>query len=263
MRIKNLFLKWITDVSTTPNAPLVISVSYGDDEDSLSTDYMQRINVEFMKQGIRGISILFASGDSGVGGDYFQCSKFVPGFPATSPYVTAVGGTALDGWLETGKEIVNGLSGGGFSNTFARPNYQNNAVNEYFSKVSLPPQSYWNRTGRGFPDIAALSANFIVVVDFFPLPGVAGTSCAAPTNGGIIGLLNDVRLQNNQPPLGFLNPLFYQLARTTPQVFTDITKGSNPGCMGLGFSATTGWDPATGLGSLNYQNLAKAILINP
>ena len=59
------------------------------------------MNTEFKKQGVRGISILFASGDSGVGGyPDGTCSKFVPSFPAGSPYVTAVGGTDLAGWFE-------------------------------------------------------------------------------------------------------------------------------------------------------------------
>lgn len=51
----------------------------------------------FAGLGMRGISILFASGDAGVGGDS-GCgpqNQFVPSFPAASPYVTAVGGTIL------------------------------------------------------------------------------------------------------------------------------------------------------------------------
>lgn len=42
--------------------PWVHSVSYGDDEDSLSLAYMERVNVEFMKAAARGLTILFASG---------------------------------------------------------------------------------------------------------------------------------------------------------------------------------------------------------
>jgi len=250
------------NIDNTPQAPLLFSVSYGDDEPTLTLSYVTRVNTEFQKQGVRGISVLFASGDSGVGGsDFSSCSRFVPGFPATSPFVTAVGGTALEGWLETGAEIVNSLSGGGFSDFFARPTYQNAAVAQYLTsmKASLPNQSLWNNTGRGFPDVAALSANFVVVVDFIPLPGVAGTSCASPTIGGIFALLNDVRLQAGKASLGFLNPLLYQLAIKEPQVFTDVVKGSNPGCGTNGFTATAGWDPATGWGSVNYAEFAKVV----
>ncbi len=74
-----------------------------------------------MKLGARGISILFASGDSGVGCNDAG-SLFVPGFPASSPWVTAIGGTMTDYFFEEGPEIVNGLSGGGFSNFFEYEN---------------------------------------------------------------------------------------------------------------------------------------------
>jgi tripeptidyl-peptidase-1 len=105
----------MVDVGNTPNPPILFSVryfkpsifrsaslfSYGDDEVSLSVDYTSRVNVEFQKKGLRGISILFASGDSGVGGDYgADCQAFVPSFPASSPFVTTVGGTDLQGWFE-------------------------------------------------------------------------------------------------------------------------------------------------------------------
>src|SRR5690242_17817970 len=77
-------------------APFVHSISYADDEESLTTDYMQRVNTEFMKAGVRGISLLFSSGDNGVfGGGSFDWSHFYPGFPPSSPYVTAVGGPLL------------------------------------------------------------------------------------------------------------------------------------------------------------------------
>lgn len=53
---------------------------------------------------------------------------------------------------------------------------------------------------------------------------------------GLIGLLNDLRLQANLPPLGFLNPLLYYLGRTNPSVFTDITVGGNWACNSQGAS---------------------------
>merc|ERR1712224_506864 len=73
--------------------------SYGEDEDTCSTEQAGRINTEFMKAGARGISLLFASGDSGAAGDSHTCKngKFVPQWPSGSPYVTAVGGTSGGG----------------------------------------------------------------------------------------------------------------------------------------------------------------------
>jgi len=260
------FLNWIVAVNAAPKPPLVLSVSYGDDEKSLSAIFMQRVDVEFQKAGVRGITILFASGDSGVGGSFGSgCKRFVPGFPATSPSVTAVGGSDFDGNFEMGHEIVNGLSGGGFSDIFPQPAYQKTAVAAYLSSMSskLPPQSFWNRTGRGFPDIAALSSNFIVVVNLIPFPGIAGTSCATPVSGGMVALLNDQRLKSGKPSLGFLNPLIYSLGTAKNAALTDIVKGSNPGCGKPGFEATVGWDPASGFGSINYGEFAKAIATLP
>lgn len=56
------FLQWMLLLSNMSAVPWVHTISYGDDEDSLSEAYMNRINIEFMKAGLRGISMLFASG---------------------------------------------------------------------------------------------------------------------------------------------------------------------------------------------------------
>jgi len=85
--------------------------------------------------------------------------------------------------------------------------------------------------------------------------GVSGTSCSSPAFSGIVVLLNDIRLQANKSPLGFLNPLIYQ----HPEVFNDITAGNNPGCSTNGFYASQAWDPVTGWGTPNYPNLAKLV----
>ncbi|NWV00835.1 TPP1 peptidase, partial [Upupa epops] len=91
------FLAWLLLLSNTSSLPWVHSVSYGDDEDSLSRAYLQRVNIEFMKAAARGLTILFASGDDGAGcwrvpgGNH----TFRPSFPASSPYVTTVGGTSF------------------------------------------------------------------------------------------------------------------------------------------------------------------------
>jgi len=251
------FLDWLLEVGNTTNPPFVFSVSYGEDEVTNSQAYALRVGNEFQKQGARGISILFASGDSGVGGSSFGCTAFLPDFPADCPYVTAVGGTALP-IIGDGPEVVNSLSGGGFSNYFDRPTYQQAAVAAYLRNNNnrLPPASKWNSTGRAYPDVSAMSNDFVVVIDLIPNPGVAGTSCAAPTFSGIIALLNDLRLQAGKKQLGFLNQFIYQ----NPGAFNDITQGSNPGCGTTGFKAAAGWDPASGVGSPDYQKLKAVVL---
>ncbi|KFO97870.1 Tripeptidyl-peptidase 1, partial [Calypte anna] len=120
------FLAWLLLLSNMSSLPWVHTVSYGDDEDSLSLAYMERVNLEFMKAAARGLTILFASGDDGAG-----CRRvpggnhtFRPSFPASSPYVTTVGGTSFKNPFLVTAEVTDYISGGGFSNVFPMPQYQ-------------------------------------------------------------------------------------------------------------------------------------------
>lgn len=265
------FLKFLTLLGETPDdeVPLVISTSYGEDEDSTDLDYAKRCNVEFQKAGARGISLLFSSGDSGVagiGGGLFSntsaCKSdcdagsdcFVPQWPAASPWVTSVGGTkSYPGAPEQADE----LSSGGFSLRWPRPDWQKSAADAYVQRTDddMADRTRYRSAGRGFPDVAAQSENYLVTLDLIPYP-VSGTSCSSPTVAGIVSLLNDLRLQQGQPSLGYLNPLLYSDLAST---FTDIVKGSNPGCDTKGFPAKPGWDPVTGLGTPNYDNMAEVV----
>jgi len=256
------FMKWLTTMAGTSDddVPLVVSTSYGEDESSWSEDVAQRLNVEFMKAGARGITLLFASGDEGAN---CKGGKYVAETPGSSPWVTAVGGTGpASGYPAPGSETAVGLSSGGFSDYFARPDYQKVVVPTYLDQPNLPDVTKYgvNVSGRAYPDIAAQAENFCVI------PGgcsVAGTSCASPTAAGVIAALNDVRLAAGKKSLGFLNPLLYSLAGTNN--LQDVTTGSNSGCglFSKGWPATQGWDAVTGLGTLNYKNLAKTVLELP
>lgn len=256
------FMKWLTTVASTSDdvVPLVFSTSYGEDENSWSVSAAQRLNAEFMKTGARGISLLYASGDEGAN---CKSGKYVPETPSSSPWVTAVGGTGpVSGFPSPGSETAIGLSSGGFSDYFAMPDYQKDVVATYLQQSGVPDTSKYgvNTSGRAYPDIAAQGEDFCVN------PGgcsVAGTSCATPTASGIIGALNDARLAAGKSSLGFLNPLLYSLAGSNS--FQDITTGSNSGCgfFSSGWPAKEGWDAVTGLGTLNYKNLVKAVLDLP
>lgn len=73
-------------------------------------------------------------------------------------------------------------SGGGFSFVAATPAYQKAQVAAYLrSGVALPPASYYNAQGRGFPDIAAFGSN-VLISSGGQLEGVGGTSCSAPVS---------------------------------------------------------------------------------
>ncbi|TRY59671.1 hypothetical protein DNTS_027407 [Danionella cerebrum] len=208
------FLQWMVLLSNMSALPWVHTISYGDDEDSLSEAYMNRINTEFMKAGLRGISMLFASGDSGAGCRHLtkQSNTFRPSFPASSPYVTTVGGTSFKNPFKLSNEVTDYISGGGFSNIFPMPDYQADAVGGYLNNTqSLPPETYFNTSGRAYPDMAALSDNYWVVSNRVPIPWISGTSASTPVVGGILSLINDQRLLKGLPPLGFINPRLYKL----------------------------------------------------
>jgi tripeptidyl-peptidase-1 len=250
------FLKWLYLVANTSDASVtkLFSTSYGEPEASVSVAYADRINVEFVKAGSRGISLLFASGDSGA--DCSASNKFTPNWPAASPYITSVGGT-----YGSNPEAAAGLSSGGFSNRYGTAAWQKDAVAAYLAGPNVPNRSFFNASGRGFPDIAAQAEGFTVVSNLIPQPGVAGTSCASPTAAGVISLLNDLRLQAGKPSLGFLNHFLYQ----TASALNDITTGASGGGCSTerGYSAVKGWDPVTGLGTPDYTALAKAVQALP
>ena len=244
------FIKWLTLVAATDAAPLVFSASYGDEENGVSESYAGRCNVEFMKAGARGISLLFASGDSGAG---CATSGFVPTFPASSPWVTGVGG--LTGSTAPGESTA-ALSGGGFSNYFGRPSFQDEAVKSYLKSPGLPKSRMYNGSGAGFPDISAQALQFDTCTDDFFYP-VDGTSAACPTASGVFATLNQAREDAGQPPLGFLNPFLY----LHMSALNDVTDGSNNYCDEPdGFPAAKGWDAATGLGSPNFPKLKRAVV---
>ncbi|KAF7361952.1 Tripeptidyl peptidase A [Mycena venus] len=167
---------------------------------------------------------------------FYLCTcttKFDPDFPASCPYVTAVGGTTS--LPEKGVFF----SGGGFSNYFPRPSYQDVAVGRFLSK--LPNGTYsgmFNPSGRAIPDVSTQSFNFRAFVGGQAML-INGTSASSPTFAGFVALLNDARLKKGLPSLGFLNPLLYSTAASG---FNDITVGNNPGCGTPGFNAAEGWD---------------------
>ena len=95
------FLYWIMQQVNDTESPWVHSVSYGDYEVSIPTDYQVRTDNEFMKFGISGRSIMVASGDEGV---HCRKNKYIPEWPTCSPYVTSVGGTTSlsEVWVDGG-----------------------------------------------------------------------------------------------------------------------------------------------------------------
>ena len=256
------FMKWLYTLGNTSDAaaPKVFSTSYGEDEDSTSWEYANRMNAEFMKAGARGISLLYASGDEGANCE--RPARFAPEWPSSSPYVTAVGGTT---YAAGGAETAASLSSGGFSARWAMPAWQRDAVGAYVAAGAgvsgFPAAWLYNATGRAYPDVAAQAEGYVVVCDGQTLPGVAGTSCATPAFSGVVALLVDRRLAAGKSALGFLNPLLYSDAMT--RALNDVTSGAGRGCAAGpgkgGWPALVGWDAVTGWGTPNMGKMAAVI----
>lgn len=247
--------RWYTWINDDANAPLVHSVSYGSQGNYPTQSYQTRWNTEMQKIGLRGISIIFASGDSGTG--CFMCENFDPSFPATSPYVTSVGATHfLQYGVGPEGAVTQFSSGGGMSWYDAIPSYQKNQVDTYFARASnLPASSFYNRNGRGTPDVAALGIGY-TVLQGGTWESIGGTSASAPTFSAIISTLNNYQLNAGKPTLGFLNPWIYQTAAKNAKAFYDVTQGNNQySCCWTGFSCAQGWDPVTGVGTPNFDVL--------
>ncbi|KZT64349.1 subtilisin-like protein [Daedalea quercina L-15889] len=244
------FLDTINYLLDQDSPPQVITTSYGDWEPDIDEAMADNLCNAYAQLGARGVSIMFASGDGGVSGVQDRdCTTFVPEFPSGCPYITSVGGTT-----GTNPETAVSFSGGGFSNYWATPSYQANAVSGYLDYLGSTYSGLYNASGRGFPDVATQAQDFEIVTGGAAEP-VSGTSCASPTFASIISLLNDELIAAGKSPLGFLNPWLYS---TAASALTDITSGDNPGCNTDGFSATTGWDPVTGLGTPVFSKLKTA-----
>ena len=148
-------------------------------------------------------------------------------------------------------------SGGGFSNYYNTPSFQLSAVSNYFVTAKAAgntPAPGFYLGGRGYPDISLAGFNYLTRIGgFYYL--VSGTSASTPSFAGFISNVNSERLKVNKSSIGWLNPSLYSYH----DLFTnDVTSGNNlcvatGVCCPSGFYATKGWDPTTGLGSINYQ----------
>ena len=266
--------KWSSNLASQSDVPLVHSVSYGF-QGNLSKwlhcqdDEIAAVDTNLAKIAAKGISILVSSGDNGSGYDRDPVSfKLWPSWPASSPWVTAIGATCFVGQRVGGEEMASESfgSGGGFSTRFSQvPNakWQQKAVAKYLATVdasTLPPASSFPTTGRATPDISVLGEGYQIVVGG-KVYSEGGTSASAPAFGAMVSLLNEARLQAGRSPMGFLNPFLY----ANPNAFFDVTIGSNKFDQTgypypYGFNCSRGWDPVTGLGTPHFGKLLEAAM---
>merc|ERR1712113_234771 len=268
--------QWTSTILATDDAPLVHSVSYGWQGEvsqiGCKSDKVADIDANFAKLAAKGITIIFASGDSGSGFSPFDVTansskkkkRMYPSWPASSPWVTAVGSTRFQDQTVGHPEMATDQfgSGGGFSWMFDAFDAQKTAVSNYLKNApKLPPAGSYPPGGRATPDVAALGEGFQVLASG-RVESVGGTSASAPTFAGLVSLLNEARLKAGKPAMGYLNPWLYQ----HPDVFTDITVGTNSIGRGgeslgkYGWACTKGWDPVTGLGTPVFSKMLGAAM---
>jgi subtilase family serine protease len=204
----------------------------------------------FTTFALQGQNLFQAAGDSGAWTASGTGSEV---YPADDVYVTSVGGTDLDtssagGPWSSEAAWVDG--GGGISpHNYAIPSWQTAAASSCSS---------CSKTYRNGPDVSA-NANFTFYVCADQTACTAnlygGTSFAAPMWAGYLALVNQQAVANGNKAVGFINPSLYTIGAGSSydSDFHDITSGGN------GFSATTGYDLATGWGSPNGSGLINAL----
>jgi len=217
--------------------PNLISCSWGAPEIYYGSTLLSSTNSILSTMSSAGISVCVATGDNGSNDGVGGSGNYVD-FPSSSPFSTAVGGTTLvcpnNVYDSSTRETAWSTGGGGISTTYSKPSYQSSIT----------------ASGRSIPDVASLADPNTGVV--FTVNGqseiIGGTSVAAPTIAGFLASINSKQ---------FVNPLLYQ---SPSSVYHDITSGSNGS-----YTARSGYDNCTGLGTINGTLLANAIgsLINP
>ena len=256
----------------------VISQSFGTAEQTFpSASELRALRSAYVEAAESDVTVLAATGDTGstLPLPDGRCCFLTPvtSWPASDPLVTAVGGTRLQldaaGRRTAPDQVWNdagGAGGGGLSAVFDRPGYQD-AVR----------RSVGDR--RGTPDVS-LSAALSGAVDvYLTLPGPAGpvggwslaggTSEAAPLLAGIVADADQAAGHR----LGLLNDRLYALGREHGGGILDIVTGSNAITLCLracatrapvllpvpGYAAATGYDLASGLGTVDAARLVTAL----
>ncbi len=246
-----------------PAPPDAFSISYGECERDIrgrsaapaSRAGANLLDSILVRLGLAGVGTFASAGDFGS-----TCNgQPFPGvtWPASSPYLTAVGGTRLV--LNTANQRVDevvwndlewlsadnggGAGGGGVSAVSARPSYQRAVAGK---RRAVPDVSAHASMLPGWPVVIA--TNWIED---------AGTSASAPLVAGAFAVLSARERAAARPPLGPVNGLLYDSA---PQTVFDVVSGDNGYSRKVpGLSATTGYDRASGLGVPRFDVLAATL----
>jgi hypothetical protein len=139
------------------------------------------------------------------------------------------------------------------------------AVEGYFAQADKDghaPKPGYNTTGRGYPDISLAGLRYQVIISSNPteMLGMSGTSAPCSVAAAFFSNINAARMAIGKKSIGFVNPLLYPSLYYSPDFFNDITVGDNKVNCDKGFYTAEGWDPVTGMGSINYEKFEKTVL---
>lgn len=249
----------------------VLSISWGNAEDARfwSRQAMEQMNETLKEAAYIGVTICVAAGDDGSSDGIADGLAHVD-FPGSSPYVLCVGGTTVPPannkkipdvvWKKgSGLRIHNGGStGGGVSAIFPRPYYQ--------AKTKIKSVNPDAIMGRCVPDVAAnadwMTSPYLLVVNRKPQPS-GGTSASAPLWAALVTLINAALGPGRR--VGYVTPVLYRRAGARKRITigqvgcTDVTSGNNKTTKLGGYSATIGYDAASGWGTPNGRELLSIL----
>jgi subtilase family serine protease len=228
----------------------LVTNSYGFSTEALPPGYIKPYNDTLIQAAATGIGVYFSSGDSGDETFGVPGATPTPDWPASSPWVTAVGGSSLavgatnnylfeTGWQTGSSRLVGGAwspappgaytggAGGGTSRLFPQPAYQAGVVPASMSRT------YGGAAMRVVPDIAAVgdpNTGMLVGQTQTFLDGTArysefrigGTSLSSPLTAGLMALVQ----QRAGHPLGFMNPTIY--AHAGSAAYHDVVPPASP-----------------------------------
>ena len=246
--------------STTANYNIhQMSLSYGIPETETTGSLIGTDDQYFAELAAAGVTICVSTGDGastpGPGGYADVSGALQVEQPSSDPNVMAVGGTTLQ-IATTGavsSESAWTYGGGGASIYFNRPAWQ--------TGNGVP-----SGTMRLVPDVSSAADPNFGAAYYFTDPttdtvttSTGGTSWSSPTWVGFCALINQSRALAGFPPIGLLGPRLYSLIGTSN--FRDIITGNNSIGSNSGghYSASAGYDEATGIGVPNVQTLAQTL----
>ena len=241
-------------INDRQNHPSVVLIAWGQGEAAFSPAFVRQMNANLHASVARNVTVCVAAGDQGVTNGVDDGHAHVD-FPASSPWVLAVGGTALtaSGNAIQAEKVWNDGSGfatgGGVSALFPVPAWQVHA--------GVPPSiNPGGRAGRGVPDVAAHGdpqSGYQVIIDGVHQI-VGGTGGSASLWAGLIAIMNQALGRD----VGFFNPVLY--GELGPAgVLRSITEGNNSSPKLRGYAAGAGWNPCTGWGSPDGRELLNAL----